>query len=109
MAKRVLLDENLPQKLRLHISGHTAITTAYQGWAGLSNGALIDAAEKAGFDVLVTADQGVNYQQNMQGRSLSLVILSTNRNTLVLANIPAIISAIAEVPKGGFVRVDIGH
>ena len=109
MAKRVLLDENLPQKLRLHISGHTVVTTAYQGWAGLSNGALLDEAKRAGFDVLVTADQGVNYQQNMQGRNLSLVVLSTNRSILVLANISAIVSAIAEVPIGGFVRVDMGH
>lgn len=50
---RVLLDENLPQKLRLYLLPHEVFTTAYQGWAGLSNGALVEAAERQGFDVLV--------------------------------------------------------
>ena len=62
MCRQVLLDENLPQKLRLMLSGHQVVTTAYRGWAGKSNGALIAAAEEAGFEVLVTADQGLSYQ-----------------------------------------------
>jgi hypothetical protein len=70
---RVLLDENLPQKLRLLLASHAVVTTAYQGWAGWSNGALIEAAESAEFAVLVTADQGLNYQQNLTGRKICLV------------------------------------
>ncbi len=73
MPKRVLLDENLPQKLRLLLGHHEAMTTAYRGWAGISNGELVTMAEKARFDVLVTADQGLNYQQNLKGRKLALV------------------------------------
>ena len=109
MPKQVLLDENLPQKLRLLLSAHKVVTAAYQGWAGKSNGALITAAEEAGFDVVVTADQGLNYQQNMKGRKLPLVVLSTNKNSLVMASVTKISAAINAVAPGSFAVVDIGH
>lgn len=76
---RVLLDENLPHKLRLRLTEHEVVTTSYRGWAEWSNGALLNAADDAAFDVFVTADQGLNYQQNIEGRKISLVILSTNK------------------------------
>jgi len=90
----VLLDENLPQKLRLLLIGHTVVTTVYQGWAGKSNGSLLATAEEAGFDVFVTADQGINYQQNMNSRTIALVVLSTNKNSLVLANTARILTSL---------------
>jgi hypothetical protein len=74
----VLLDENLPHRLRHLITGHDVRTVAYQGWKALTNGALLKAAEDSGFDVMVTADQGIRYQQNMQGRKIAIVILSSN-------------------------------
>ena len=109
MPKKVLLDENLPQKLRLMMGDHQVVTTAYQGWAGKSNGALVAAAEGAGFDVLVTADQGLNYQQNMLGRKLALVVLSTNKNSLVMAKCAQISVAITAAEPGTFVVVDLGN
>jgi hypothetical protein len=55
---KTLLDESVPQKLRLLMGGgHTVVTVWYQGWSGLKNGALLDAAEQAGFDLFVTANQ----------------------------------------------------
>jgi predicted nuclease of predicted toxin-antitoxin system len=108
MPRRVLLDENLPQKLRLVLPGHSVLTTAYQGWAGISNGALLAAAEKAGFEVLVTADQGLNYQQNLVGLKLALVVLSSNKQSLVIEGAPRISIAIDEAKPGNFIFVDIG-
>jgi predicted nuclease of predicted toxin-antitoxin system len=108
MPTRVLLDENLPQKLRLLLPGHSVLTTAYQGWAGMSNGVLLAAAERAGFDVLVTADQGLNYQQNLEGLKLALVVLSTNRQSLVIEGALRISTAIDESRPGSFTFVDIG-
>jgi hypothetical protein len=62
---KILLDESVPQKLRLLIEeGHIVITAWFQGWSGLKNGALLDAAEEAGFDLFITADQELRYQQN---------------------------------------------
>jgi predicted nuclease of predicted toxin-antitoxin system len=108
MPRRVLLDENLPQKLRHLLPGHSVLTTAYQGWAGMSNGALLAAAEKAGFDVLVTADQGLNYQQNLVGFKLALVVLSSNKQSLVIEGALRISIAIDEAKLGSFTFVDIG-
>jgi hypothetical protein len=108
MGKRVLLDENLPQGLRLLLPSHTVFTVAYQGWAGISNGALIAVAEQAEFDVMVTADQGLSYQQNLTGRRLSLVVLSTNRHSLVVDHALRVAAAIDEAQPGGFVFVEIG-
>ena len=109
MSKRVLLDENLPHKLRLLLTEHTVITSAYQGWAGKLNGDLVALAEAAKFDVMVTADQNLSYQQNMEGRKLALVVLSTNREKIVLANAPRILAAVKTAQVGGYTFVDIGH
>jgi len=108
MPRRVLLDENLPQNLRLLLPGHTVVTVAFQGWAGLSNGALIAAAEQAGFDLMITADQGIRYQQSLKDRNLAVVVLSTNRNSLVAGNVLKILGAINAAQPGGFIFVDIG-
>ena len=67
MSQKVLLDENMPQPLRLRLVGHTVITATYQGWAGKSNGELIALAERAGFDVMVTADQNLSGPQTRLG------------------------------------------
>jgi hypothetical protein len=57
---RILLHESVPQKLRLLIEGdHTVVTTWFQGWSGLTNGALLNAAEEKGFELFITADQEI--------------------------------------------------
>lgn len=104
----VLLDENLPHILRLLIPGHDVRTVAYQGWKALSNGALLTAAEDADFNVMVTGDKNVTYQQNMQDRKLALVVLSSNEREIVVAQVAQIIAAVNGVTVGSFVLVDIG-
>src|SRR5215216_440790 len=74
---RIVFDQGTPVPLRRQLVGHT-ITTAYeQGWATLTNGALLDAAERAGFEVLITTDQNLRYQQNLTGRRLALVVFQS--------------------------------
>src|SRR6187455_2050831 len=76
---KILLDESTPQKLRLLIDGsHVVVTTWFQGWSGLKNGALLSAAEDAGFDLFITADQEIRYQQDFTGRRIAMLVLSTN-------------------------------
>src|ERR1700730_17474468 len=76
---KIILDESTPQKLRLLIEGdHTVVTVWFQGWSALKNGALLDAAEEAGFDLFITADQALSYRQNLTGRKMALLVLSTN-------------------------------
>ena len=105
---RILLDENLPHRLRALLPGHDARTTAYQGWAGLSNGALLRAADEAGFDAMITADQGIRYQQNRIDYRLALIVLSTNKETRIAANVESILAALNAATAGAFVFVDLG-
>jgi hypothetical protein len=74
---RILLDQGTPAPLRrAFIAGHLVATAHEQGWDTLTNGELLDAAEKS-FDVLVTTDQNLRYQQNLSGRRLAILVLPT--------------------------------
>ena len=68
---KVLLDENIPHALRGYLGSHETATAVYMGWAGYKNGALLDIAEKSGFDVLVTGDRSLEYEQSLMGRKNS--------------------------------------
>jgi hypothetical protein len=104
---KILLDESVPQKLRLLIDGHTVVTAAFQGWSGLQNGALLAAAEEAGFELFITADQEISYQQNLSGRKLAVIVLSTNNWDYVKAALAPILAAIAEAKPGSYAEVEI--
>lgn len=73
---RVLLDQATPLPIRPFLKGHTVRTAAQEKWDRLRNGELLTAAEQAGFDVLVTTDKNVKYQQNLKGRSIAILVLS---------------------------------
>ena len=77
--RRVLLDENLPRQLVHELPSHDATTVSAQGWRGVLNGELIRRAEAAGFEVFVTADRNLEYQQRIPGRSLGFIVLVTRR------------------------------
>jgi hypothetical protein len=105
---KIILDESVPQKLRLLIEGgHTVVTTWYRGWSGLKNGALLNAAEQAGFDLFITADQELSYQQNLTGRKMALVVLSTNNWAFVKAHITGIMVAVEAATPGSYTEVDV--
>ena len=104
---KIILDESVPQKLRLLIQGHTVVTVAYQGWSGMKNGALLTAAEQAGFELFITADQEISYQQNLTGRKLAIVMLSTNNWAYVKAGVAHILAAIEGIKSGSYTEVEI--
>ncbi len=74
---RVLFDHDAPAPLIGLLQGHTITKAKDRGWDTLGNGDLLTAAEDAGFDVLVTTDKNIRYQQNLEGRRVALVVLST--------------------------------
>ena len=80
---RILLDENLPHRLRLLLASYDVRAVAYQGWASISNGALIKAAEERGFDAILTADHGIRYQQNRKNSQVALIVLSDNDEAVI--------------------------
>ena len=72
---RILFDQGTPAPLRRHLDGHEVDTAAERGWSDLDNGDLIENAEREGYDVLITTDQNMRYQQNLAGRMLAVVVL----------------------------------
>ena len=104
---KIILDESVPQKLRLVIKGHTIVTVAFQGWSGFKNGVLPTVAEEAGFELFITADQEISYQQNLSGRKMALLVLSTNNWDHIKAGLGRLLAAIAEVKPGRYVEVEI--
>ena len=79
---RLLIDECVDERLRLLFRGHECQTARFANLSGLKNGQLLDAAEAAGFDVVITVDQNIPDQQNLAGRRISLVILCGPTNRL---------------------------
>ena len=73
---RILFDQGTPAPLRYQLLGHDVKLAFEQGWSTLQNGELLNAAENAGFDVFITTDKNLRYQQNLQHRKIALVVLS---------------------------------
>jgi len=79
----ILFDHGTPRGIARSLQGHTVKEAKAQGWDTLSNGELLKAAEEAGFDLLLTTDTNLPYQQDLESRKLAIVILSKNRWSLV--------------------------
>jgi predicted nuclease of predicted toxin-antitoxin system len=105
---RVLLDEQLPRQLAPLLTGHDVRTVQQQSWAGLKNGQLLDAAEAAGFTVLVTGDRNLQFQQNLAKWQLGVVVLCGASNALedLVPLVSAAINAIDVVRPGQVLRVE---
>ena len=99
---KVLLDENLDHALRGLLEPHEVVTAAYMGWAGLKNGELLWVAEESGMEVLLTGDQTLGHEQNLEGRRLAIVALSAIQLPILRENIAAILRAIAEARRVPF-------
>jgi predicted nuclease of predicted toxin-antitoxin system len=103
---RILFDHSVPKGLAKLLSGHDVSAAWTMGWAELRNGDLLDAAEAEGFDVLVTVDQGIRYQQNLSGRHISLVVLTgTSKWARVRLAVDPIAMAIERVTPGSYEEV----
>src|SRR5277367_2429293 len=104
---RVLFDHGTPAPLAAFLEGHTVIKAKDRGWDTLSNGDLLTAAEDAGFDVLVTADKNIRYQQNLEGRRIALVVLSTPQWPVVKQHVDKIAAAVEAATPGSYVQVEL--
>lgn len=106
---RVLLDESVPHDLLLHLTGFDAATVQPLGWAGRKNGALLCAAVEAGFQVLVTVDRRLEYQQNIPKSGLGLIALNSRSTRMpdLLPLIPVLRAALLDVRVGDVVHVAV--
>ncbi len=76
---RILFDVNVPEPLRRYLAEHNVDTADEKGWARIRNGNLLDNAERDGYEIVITGDQNMRYQQNMAGRQVAVIVLLSNR------------------------------
>ena len=105
---RILIDECIDERFRNSLPGHDCQTARYAGLAGLKNGELLTAAETAKFDVFLTVDQGIEYQQNLTGRKIAIIIFRTKTNRLyhLLQLVPACLAHIESIRPGQIVSIE---
>ena len=101
---KILFDHGTPAPLRRSLAGHE-ISTAYEmGWAQLSNGDLLAAAEKS-FDVFITTDRNLRYQQNLTGRRLAILVLPTTSWPEIQKHINQVADAVSALKPGDFIEL----
>ena len=93
--------------LRVFLTGHSIEDARTRGWEELANGELIEAAEQAGFELLVTTDKNIRYQQNLAARKLALIVLGNSQWPMVRLAVPNIISAVNAAKPGSYLEVDV--
>jgi hypothetical protein len=103
----ILFDHVTPRGIARFLPGHTVTKAKERGWDTLTNGDLLEAAEQAGFDVLLTADKNMRFQQNLGGRHIALVVLSTPQWPRVRLHIERIAVAVNAAIPGSYTEVDI--
>ena len=104
---KILFDQGTPVPLRVHLVSHT-VDTAYEvGWAEFQNSQLLQAAEAAGYDLLVTTDQSLKYQQNLRGRKLAVLVLLSTSWPRMRAHVQAIGQVIETMQRGDYKEFDL--
>lgn len=106
---RILLDHSVPSPIRRHLHGHEVTETVAQGWEQLDNGALLAAAEAAGFEGFITADKNLRYQQNLAGRRIALVILGQGQWPAIRPHVGRVLNAVNAAKPGSFTEVEIPY
>ena len=102
---KILFDQGTPVPLRRHLHPGQVDTAAEMGWSELSNGQLLAAAELAGFDLLITTDQNLRYQQNLAQRRIGVIVLMSTSWPRIAQNVKDVVAAVREMPQGGYAEV----
>lgn len=102
---RVLFDQGTPAPLRASLSEHDVSTAYERGWATLKNSDLLEAAEREGFEVLVTTDRSLRYQQDLRAWSIAIIVLTTTSWPRIQRDVPAVVHAVDSAVPGSYVEV----
>ncbi len=105
---RILFDQGTPLPLRRFLTGHDVATAFERGWDKLTNGDLLRAAE-AEFDLLITTDQNLRYQQNLTGRKLAIYVLPTTSWPQILRHVQAVADAVNQAKPGEYREISWGE
>ena len=104
---RVLFDQGTPAPLRHLLPGHDVATAYERGWSTLKNGELLASAESSGFEVLVTTDTHLKYQQNLATRTIAIVVLGTTSWRRIKAAAAVIAAAVNASTRGSYAEVAV--
>jgi hypothetical protein len=105
----ILFDHGVPAPLLPYLIGHTVVKARDRGWDRLANGDLLAEAERAGFDVFLTADKNIHYQQNLVDRRIAVVVLSTPQWPLVRLHAADVAAAVNAATPGSYAEVQIPY
>jgi hypothetical protein len=104
---RILFDQGTPAPLRRHLPEHAVETAFERGWSTLVNGVLLDTIERDGYDLLITTDTNLKYQQNLAGRRLAIIVLLSTSWPRIRRQIDEIREAIGRAHPGSYEEVGI--
>jgi len=104
-AMQLLFDQGIPVPLRHSLSAHSVVTVFEKGWSTMQNGELLRAAEREGFEVLVTTDQNLKYQQNLKRHRMAIVVLMTTSWPRIERQVDQVVEAINSVKPGDYIEV----
>lgn len=104
---KILFDQGVPAPLRHHLIDHAVSTASQLGWATLTDRELLDRAEASGFDLLITTDRNLKHQQTLEGRALSILVLSTTSWPRIRPRATAVGQAVATMESGDYRELQI--
>ena len=104
---RILFDNGTPRGLARFLSTHSVEEARTRGWEELDNGELIDAAEQAGFQIMVTTDKNIRYQQNLETRKIALVVLEHSQWPMVKLAVDSIVAVVNAAEPGSYTEVPV--
>ena len=103
----ILFDSGTPAPLRYALKGHVVVEAIERGWDRLLNGELIAAAEAAGFELLVTTDKNMRYQQDLKGRKIAFVVIGNQQWPTLRRYVERVVAAVNAATPGSYAEVDI--
>ena len=106
---KILFDNGVPKPIARCLTGHEVTYARRIGWHELENGELIRRAEEAGYDVLLSTDKNIRYQQNLSGRRIALVVLGNPQWPVVRPHLDRIAAAVNAATPGAYTEVDIPY
>jgi hypothetical protein len=104
---RVLFDQATPLPIRPYLLGHEIRTAVQEGWQTLKNGDLLAAAEAAGFDLLLTTDKNIRYQQDLSERKIAIVVLGQQQWPRLRPHVRLVVEAVNLARPGSFTEVEV--
>ena len=104
---RILFDHGTPAPLQFSLTGHTVRSAKAQGWDTFTNGDLLTAAEAAGFDVLVTTDKNIRYQQKLTGRRIAIIVIGNAQWPVLRSRVADVLAAVNAAAPGSYTEAVI--